>query len=91
MVANGRLTQVRRRGARKRFSWVEPDPMSPYLTLLAIGPGVPANLFNASAYAHRDGTAAEDRDEADAAGPAGAGAVEHRHGNAALAEEVSGR
>ncbi|MDQ3725368.1 MAG: M1 family metallopeptidase [Actinomycetota bacterium] len=38
-VANGRLTEVRDLGKWKRFSWVEPDPMSPYLALLAIGRG----------------------------------------------------
>jgi aminopeptidase N len=38
-VANGRLTRVRKIGDLKRFSWVEPDPMSPYLALLAVGRG----------------------------------------------------
>jgi aminopeptidase N len=38
-VANGRLTKVRRSGRWKRFRWVESDPMSPYLALLAIGRG----------------------------------------------------
>ena len=38
-VANGRLVEVRELGRLKRFSWVEADPMSPYLALLAIGRG----------------------------------------------------
>jgi aminopeptidase N len=38
-VANGRLVRVRRLGKLKRFRWVEADPMSPYLALLAIGRG----------------------------------------------------
>ena len=38
-VANGHLTEIEGNGKRRRFSWVETNPMSPYLALLAIGRG----------------------------------------------------
>lgn len=38
-VANGRLQGVARNGARARFRWSEPAPMSPYLAVLNIGRG----------------------------------------------------
>jgi aminopeptidase N len=38
-VANGRLTSVARHGARRTFTWVESEPMTPYLALVDIGRG----------------------------------------------------
>ncbi|HEX8753077.1 MAG TPA: M1 family metallopeptidase [Solirubrobacterales bacterium] len=38
-VANGRLTAVDRHGGRRTFTWVEAQPMTPYLALVDIGRG----------------------------------------------------
>jgi aminopeptidase N len=38
-VSNGRLDRVARSGRRKTFSWVEEEPMSPYLAVVDIGRG----------------------------------------------------
>lgn len=38
-VANGRLLGVRRDGGRSTFVWGAPEPMAPYLAMIAIGRG----------------------------------------------------
>jgi aminopeptidase N len=61
-VSNGRLASVRRRGARRTFTWRERQPMSTYLALVDIGRGrlVRGNIDGLPSWTLVDPALAED-------------------------------